>query len=43
MNFASGDEELEDMYGNKERVERLKALKKKWDPTGVFNGYNPIV
>jgi hypothetical protein len=23
-------------YRGKERLERLKALKKKWDPTGVF-------
>lgn len=35
QNF-SRDTSLESRFGSKERVEKLKALKKKWDPKGVF-------
>jgi len=41
-NFGSGDEKAEDMYGGLERVERLRGLKEKWDPRGVFSCYNPV-
>jgi hypothetical protein len=34
QNF-SRDTSLESRFG-KERVEKLRALKKKWDPNGVF-------
>ena len=30
------DAPIEHLYVGKERLERLKALKEKWDPTGVF-------
>jgi hypothetical protein len=35
QNF-SRDTSLESRFGSKERVEKLKSLKKEWDPTGVF-------
>ena len=35
QNF-SRDTSLESRFGSKKRVEKLKALKKKWDPSGVF-------
>jgi hypothetical protein len=42
VNFATGDEPKEELYGDSARLEKLKALKKKWDPMGCFNHYNPI-
>ena len=42
-NYAYGDESLESIYGYEPwRLQRLRALKKKWDPKGKFNFYNPI-
>jgi Berberine and berberine like len=42
-NYAYGDETLAQLFGyDTWRLERLKALKKKWDPSGKFNFYNPI-
>ncbi|KAL8790938.1 MAG: hypothetical protein Q9213_000363 [Squamulea squamosa] len=42
-NYAYGDETLQQVYGYEPwRLERLRALKKKWDPKGKFNFYNPI-
>ncbi|KAE9377284.1 FAD-binding domain-containing protein [Stipitochalara longipes BDJ] len=41
-NFANGDEEPAALYGGEERMERLRALKRRWDPRGVFGWYNPI-
>lgn len=41
-NFASGDEKAEHMYVGKERVERLRALKRVWDPRGMFSCHNPV-
>ena len=41
-NFANGDEKAEDMYGGVERVERLRQLKRVWDPRGVFSCNNPV-
>jgi hypothetical protein len=35
QNF-SRDSSLESRFGSQERVEKLQALKKKWDPNGVF-------
>ncbi|KAF4966871.1 hypothetical protein FSARC_5484 [Fusarium sarcochroum] len=38
VNYAHGDESLEEMYGHEPwRIEKLKELKKKWDPE------NPLV
>ncbi|KAL8768213.1 MAG: hypothetical protein Q9209_005522 [Squamulea sp. 1 TL-2023] len=38
VNYAYGDETLEQMYGYEEwRIQKLRALKKKWDPYGRFN------
>ncbi|KAH8893450.1 FAD-binding domain-containing protein [Thozetella sp. PMI_491] len=43
VNYARGDESLEDVYGHEPwRLERLRALKAKYDPHGQFNYYNPI-
>ncbi|PVH86085.1 hypothetical protein DL98DRAFT_650571 [Cadophora sp. DSE1049] len=39
-NFAHGDEDPEDLYGGKENVERLRRLKERWDPEGMFGWYN---
>jgi Berberine and berberine like len=41
-NFATGDEDPKTLYGSEERLGRLRALKKKWDPEGAFGWYNPI-
>jgi hypothetical protein len=41
INFAHGDEDLEDIYG--ESLPRLRELKKKWDPENRFNQWFPIV
>lgn len=38
VNYAHGDETLEQLYGAN-KLPRLTALKKKWDPQNVF-GYN---
>lgn len=40
LNYAVGDESLEDVYGA--RLERLRALKKVWDPENKFGFYIPI-
>ena len=44
VNYASGDETLQEIYGHEPwRLKRLRALKKKYDPRGQFNFYAPIV
>ncbi|KAM7192572.1 hypothetical protein V8F20_008781 [Naviculisporaceae sp. PSN 640] len=44
VNYASGDESVESMYGyDSWRLERLRALKKKYDPENRFRSYNPIL
>ncbi|KAH7123628.1 FAD binding domain-containing protein [Dendryphion nanum] len=40
INFAHGDEELEAIYG--EHLPRLRKLKSKWDPKGVFDQWFEI-
>lgn len=43
VNYAYGDESTESIYGYEEwRLEKLRALKKEWDPRGVFRWYHPI-
>ncbi|KAI0199366.1 FAD-binding domain-containing protein [Astrocystis sublimbata] len=43
VNYAFGDETLESWYGHDTwRQDRLKALKKKYDPLGKFSYYAPI-
>ncbi|KAK4442734.1 FAD-binding domain-containing protein [Podospora aff. communis PSN243] len=43
VNYAFGDEKLEEVYGEEPwRLERLRALKEKWDPQGRFGFYAPI-
>ncbi|KAI1174361.1 hypothetical protein F4777DRAFT_387046 [Nemania sp. FL0916] len=41
VNSAHGDEKLESIYGA-DKLPRLKALKKIWDPSNVFRFNNPI-
>lgn len=43
VNYAAGDETLEEMYGHETwRLEKLMRLKKEYDPKGRFGFYNPI-
>lgn len=43
-NYANGDESLEALYGYEPwRLERLRALKKQYDPYNRFRFYNPIL
>ncbi|KAI3336885.1 Glucooligosaccharide oxidase [Xylariaceae sp. AK1471] len=39
--YAGGDETLEQIFGH-DNLPRLVALKKQWDPTGVFNYQNAL-
>ncbi|RBR19352.1 hypothetical protein FVER53590_08427 [Fusarium verticillioides] len=41
VNYAHGDETLEQIYG-KEKLARLAALKKMWDPKAVFSFNNGL-
>ncbi|KAL3477602.1 FAD-binding domain-containing protein [Aspergillus californicus] len=41
VNYAHGDETLEQMYGAN-KLPRLAKLKKKYDPNGLFNFSNPL-
>ncbi|KAG8526290.1 uncharacterized protein KY384_000283 [Bacidia gigantensis] len=44
VNYASSDETPEMLYGHEPwRLKRLRALKRKYDPNGRFNFYNPII
>jgi len=43
VNYAFGDESTEELYGHEKwRVQKLKMLKRKWDPKGRFGFYAPI-
>ncbi|KAL8736007.1 MAG: hypothetical protein Q9166_000569 [cf. Caloplaca sp. 2 TL-2023] len=43
LNYANGDETLEARYGYESwRLERLRGLKKQYDPNNKFRFYNPI-
>ena len=41
VNYANGDETLEQIYGA-EKMPRLATLKKKYDPENVFGFNNPL-
>ncbi|KAI0102717.1 hypothetical protein GGR51DRAFT_526744 [Nemania sp. FL0031] len=41
VNYAHGDESLEQIYGAR-KLPRLSALKKQWDPDNVFAYNNPL-
>lgn len=44
VNYARGDESVEELYGHELwRLEKLRKLKKEVDPLGRFNFYAPIV
>ena len=43
VNYAVGDERLEEIYGHESwRLEKLMRLKREYDPEGRFGSYNPI-
>ncbi|KAI1202127.1 hypothetical protein F5X97DRAFT_253774 [Nemania serpens] len=43
VNYAFGNETLPSMYGYEPwRLEKLRSLKKEWDPQGKFSFYMPI-
>lgn len=43
VNYAHGDESLESLYGFEPwRLDRLRTLKKQYDPDGKFSFYAPI-
>ena len=43
VNYAHGEESLEQIYGHEGwRLERLKKLKREFDPEGRFRFYVPI-
>jgi len=43
VNYAYGDESIESWYGYEPwRLERLRRLKKEFDPIGKFSFYAPI-
>lgn len=41
VSYAHGDESQDVVYG-KRKLDRLRALKKKWDPKGAFSFNVPI-
>jgi hypothetical protein len=44
VNYASGEESLEEVYGHEQwRLKKLRTLKKAWDPHARFGFYMPIV
>jgi hypothetical protein len=43
VNYASGDESRQELYGYDGRLGRLAELKKVWDPENRFGFYNPVV
>ena len=40
--FSNGDEPLKSIF-SKEKLPRLAALKKQYDPDGLFNAYYPLL
>ncbi|KFX91810.1 hypothetical protein V490_05716 [Pseudogymnoascus sp. VKM F-3557] len=42
-NISRGGETLEELFGSAERVERLKEIKKAWDPENQFKGFASLV
>lgn len=43
VNYAAGDESMEEVYGREPwRLEKLRRLKMEYDPHGRFNFYAPI-
>jgi hypothetical protein len=44
INYAHGDESVEEVYGHQKwRLEKLRRLKKQYDPANRFGFYSPIV
>lgn len=41
VSYAHGDEKIEQIYG-KEKMPRLAALKKQWDPENIFKYNNAL-
>jgi hypothetical protein len=36
MSYAHGDERPEQIFGNGEKLQRLREVKRTWDPQNVF-------
>jgi FAD/FMN-containing dehydrogenase len=44
VNYAHGDESLEEVYGHQAwRLEKLRQVKRQYDPENRFGFYSPIV
>ncbi|KAK4077743.1 CAZyme family AA7 [Trichoderma aggressivum f. europaeum] len=43
VNYAVGSEPLESIYGYDGQLQRLRALKSKYDPLNNFRWYNPVI
>lgn len=43
VNYAFGDESVEEIYGHEQwRIDKLHALKAKYDPNNRFHFYAPV-
>lgn len=43
VNYATGDESVGQTYGGEERLDKLRVLKRKYDPHNRFRFYMPLV
>lgn len=43
LNYATGGEALESMYGRDGQLDKLHKLKAKYDPENRFRWYNPLI
>lgn len=43
VNYANGRESLQEIYGDEWRLEKLRQLKRRYDPRNQFRFYAPIL